>query len=676
MHKKNLSSYRDYLYSTISSQKYKTINVEDQIGALKFMVEKIKQDCKSGVSINDSKINVGKYIENFLVETLTPTNSDFYISRTEEYLYTNKGILKEAIECFIKEKKYFKTALKKTKFKKASENLRENIDIVISQMLLDISDMKLIQSTDILEMQRKIRNEELKPEDSEKLYAYIYKLMREKVEKCRAEAYERAEKNPEKIYKTLIDNMMNIFDIQKPQQADDKKIEEIIKSEKADKKYSLTTVSMEGKKIKVKNFLKDPFYGDSLQNDYLIILSEILCGFNENSLMQMYEIIEKSKTDKRYKEAVIKYFKKITSINKVLDLKTALSKRIARTVELLSDIGCMEQFNRLNNKRLSNLGLSEMSLETSELIRLLSNVKQNANCSLEAEIGIATFYTNRAAKIVPAYLRALFILDKNGVFEKIYENPQLEYEDLNISQKTVEQNMSEYDGLKEIMLTRCIDRKEKNGGNRLDDRKFKKLVKIYEKIYENLFRDVQNIAVTYELDECFYSRKTFSISSLIYTILTDSKVHTLNWGYVRGDENKDKRKILLGFDIESLNMTIFFHCDIEEIKNIIEKITGGTVIPVFEGAEDYKYIPYENGRMTTAIAYPATKKQRKCWRNRENKAVRINLCINHLEWLQRPKCKTHFSGKIGSKLYDISTGKIIQVPNLPDASDSGDEPEL
>ena len=77
--------------------------------------------------------------------------------------------------------------------------------------------------------------------------------------------------------------------------------------------------------------------------------------------------------------------------------------------------------------------------------------------------------------------------------------------------------------------------------------------------------------------------------------------------------------------------------------------------------------------MTTAIAYPATKKQRKCWRNRENKAVRINLCINHLEWLQRPKCKTHFSGKIGSKLYDISTGKIIQVP---DASDSGDEPEL
>ena len=94
MHKKNLSSYRDYLYSTISSQKYKTINVEDQIGALKFMVEKIKQDCKNGVSINDSKRSVGKYIENFLVETLTPTNSDFYISRTEEYLYTNKDILK------------------------------------------------------------------------------------------------------------------------------------------------------------------------------------------------------------------------------------------------------------------------------------------------------------------------------------------------------------------------------------------------------------------------------------------------------------------------------------------------------------------------------------------------------------------------------------------------------
>lgn len=673
MHKKNLSSYRDYLYSTISSQKYKTINVEDQIGALKFMVEKIKQDCKNGVSIKDSKINVAKYISNFLVETSKPTIGDFYIPRTMEYLYTNKDILKEAIERFVREKKNSKTILDESRSRDISENLRENIDIAISIILLSIEDMKLIQSTDILEIQRKIRNEELKPEDSEKLYTYVYKLMKEKVEKCRAEAYERAEKNPEKVYKTLIDNMMNIFDIQKPQQADDKKLEEIIKSEKADKRYSLTTVSMEEKKAKVKNFLSDPFYGDSLQNDYLVVLSEILGALEEDELMKMYEIIEKSKTDKRYKEAVIKYFKKITSINKVLDLKTALSKRIARTVELLSDIGCMEQFNRLNNKRLSNLGLSEMSLETSELIRLLSNVKQNASCSLEAEIGIATFYTNRAAKIVPAYLRALFILDKNGAFEKIYENPQLEYEDLNISQRIVEQNMSEYDGLKKVMLTRCVDGKDENGCDKLDYDELEIFRKLYEEKYKNFIPDLQNILLTYNFEKYFYLQKNFSISSLIYTILTDSKVHTLNWGYVRGDENKDKRKILLGFDIESLNMTIFFHCDIEEIKNIIEKITGGTVIPVFEGAEDYKYIPYENGRMTTAIAYPATKKQRKCWRNRENKAVRINLCINHLEWLQRPKCKTHFSGKIGSKLYDISTGKIIQVP---DASDSGDEPEL
>ena len=148
----------------------------------------------------------------------------------------------------------------------------------------------------------------------------------------------------------------------------------------------------------------------------------------------------------------------------------------------------------------------------------------------------------------------------------------------------------------------------------------------------------------------------FTLSSLIYTVLTNQKNKTINWGYVMDDENKDKEKILLGFDIPQLNTALFTHIKKKYLINAVKNITGQTIIPVYEGAKDFIVLS-KGKRMTAAVLYPITSKQRK-YLNKIGSSR--NTFINHLLWIQKNKLKPERLREPGSRLYDIQENRIFE----------------
>lgn len=85
-----------------------------------------------------------------------------------------------------------------------------------------------------------------------------------------------------------------------------------------------------------------------------------------------------------------------------------LSNRIVKLLEFQDNIGLLEKYNEKNNGRLKSIGLDGLTISKDELKKILSN----EDFPTETGVALATFYVNRVAKIVPAFLRATFILIK------------------------------------------------------------------------------------------------------------------------------------------------------------------------------------------------------------------------------------------------------------------------
>ncbi|MBP3502772.1 MAG: hypothetical protein J6K42_04790 [Clostridia bacterium] len=683
---------KDFLYKKIDSKTYPDEEVDLQIKALKLMFNQVKEDCKKGKSIEDAKQEIQRYIYNFIINDISkPTFNDFYVPRTQEYLSKNEEHLKKSIENFIVSKKNYKEILNNSA-KKTTENLDQNVDIIIANMLDNIEKMQYVKSDKFIDLQKRIKSQKLKKDDKEMIFLCIDKLIKEFVNNYRNDCCKLIEKNPEKVYKKLMFNINNIFEVKKSQNVEEKSNDvssqntkfnvltnmqklKINSIEKANPIELKKRIEMEDS-IKVKDFITNPFYSKNEDNNILIFLSEILANVDNSSLMYFYKQLEESKQNPKIKEYVLKIILANAKECKQDTLKTMLSKRIEKLMEMQDSVGYIDKYNNTNNNRLLKLNLQELTIDSEELKNILKVSNSNIS-STEIGIALSAFYVNRTAKILPAFLRASFILDKNNVFKSIYENPQIEFEELQLSAESVKQNMAEYDGLSELITQRCIKNKKEmdkdsNVKPDIDLDEIKSYKVFYETKYHNFYEDLKNVLTTSHYKKYFYLIKDYSISSLIYTAETTSKNDIINWGYVIGDKNEDKEKILLGFDIESLNMPLFLHMNKDDLTKIVDRITGKTIIPVYEGASSWIGAFNKSGRMSTQVLYPITKKQRKFLLKSPKTADSKNAIVNHFKWLQNPKLKPSYIKVTGSRMYDIATGNII-IENQ-DTSDDVDDP--
>lgn len=656
-----------YLTNRIESKKYADEDVEIQIEALKYMINQIKADYKSGKDIDEAMENVEKYIYNFIVNDIArPTFNDFYIPRTQEYLSKNEQCLKESIEKFIKEKKNYKK-IRQQYATGTTENLNENIDIVIASLLNSMENMKLIKSEKFAKLQQKIAEQKLEDEDIDDVFLYISKELKEAVNEYRQSCVKEIMRNPELVYKKLIDNMNNIFDVSTA--SNFKKNIQPIGSAKFSME-SLNTLKMNDfDNVAVKNFIMNPFYSEDKGNNYLIFISEMLQNADSDSLNFVYNKLKEAKgKDPQAKEIIIDIIRENAKGCKQDSLNVMLSHRIEKLIEMQEKIGIIDKYNSINNSRLLDMQLDGLTIETEELKNILKSTNNNCISSVEMGTALSAFYINRSAKIVPAFLRSEFILEKNEIFKKLKDNPDLEFDDLNISTKTVKQNMAQYDGLQDVIKYRCLKGKKTSD---IDLEELKHYRAYYEKTYHNFFNDAKNVVASLNYQKYFYLIKDFSMSSLIYTALTNSKNNIVNWGIVLGDTNKDKDKVLLGFDIESLNMPVFLHMNRDNLISILQRITNTSIIQIYEGANDWITSVVRNERLSTKVLYPINKKQRKYLLKSPKTAESRNTIVNHFKWLQNSKLKPRHVKEPGSRLYDLEKRKII-IANQ-DVSDDNDE---
>lgn len=645
---------RAYLQKRIESKEYLNDDISMQINTLKYAVDLIKNDYKEGKSIKDEKEMLQKYIYNFLLnDILRPTFNDFFVPRTLEYLKENDDVLKEAIDRFIAEKKDADYILKKIS-DKISENLNANIDIVISSMLKNLEDFQYVKPGKFKNLQEKIKNKKLGTEDSKDVYMYMSKLLREITKKSRLECYKEVRTSPEKVYKKIMNNLDLIFSVKKNQKGNNN-ITPLLSKEAFIKEVNSKEI-LEKDTVSINDFITNPFYGSSQENDLLVFASELLSSVNNETSEGLYNRFKNSKKSERDKNILIELIKTKAIVHKDIELRRMLSNRITKLVEMQDNIGYLDIYNNKNNERLEHFNLDGLIISKDELIKAL----KNDNFSTEAGVALSTFYINRAAKIVPCFLRAAFILDKNGVFEKLKENPNMSFDELELSTDTIKRNMSEYDGLSDLINQRCSRKVRTKNGEEVDScdvKKLKEYKKYYDGKYGDFTKDCNNVVSTHNFKKFFYRIKDFSLSSLIYTVITKPKNKVLNWGYVCADENGDKEKILLGFDVPQLNMTLFSHIKKEYLMEAVKNITGDYVIPVYEGAKDFCVLK-NGGRITTQVLYPITSAERKFLLKSEKTLNTKNSFVKHLKWLQNSKLKPELVKNPGSRLYDISKDKI------------------
>lgn len=662
-----------HLYNGIDSKVYSDDEIENQIKILKMTFEYIQKRKSEGAEIKTVKNEVGDYMHVLLGSIASPSLNCFYKSRTLEYVLKNKSVLENHIKIYLKENKNYKY-IKKNDY---TESIDKNIEILISEALAEIANINFCKSDKFNEFQQKLKQGKLTLNDTDTVIHYLGKFMQEIECSKKGELVEKIKKSPEILYNKIMSNFNNIFDIQiskiksshegnkTPQQnsilmmqkPDKIKLQDVINA--SVEKSEITTV-------KLKKFIDDPFISKNTDNNLLIFIYTMLGGLDEIRLNAIYELLQKSKNNPLAKRSMLQIISKLNFDIDVLDVRSLMSERVYNLVQLYERTGALERFNSKNNERLEEIGLTDVTIKTDELAKVLKNANSNNMVSFESITAMSAFYTNRLAKILHQYTRPLFIMDKIGAFEKIYENEDMKFEDLELQEEALSLYMSEYDMLEDIIYGEYYqslsheDRKKVKTDKYVAE-KSRKLFgdicssysKPYQKKYGNFLKDIDNVSRNSIIIDYFYQLKNFAMKSLIYTALTNNEKSIINWGYVPRDENEDKGKILIGFDIKSLNMPVFLHMKTNELLDLIKGTTGDTKIPVYEGGSDVKVLK-GGKRMTTQVLYPLTKELRK----KLSKIQRNNCLVNHLKWLQDPKKKPSYVQEPGSRIYNIETGAI------------------
>lgn len=131
-----------------------------------------------------------------------------------------------------------------------------------------------------------------------------------------------------------------------------------------------------------------------------------------------------------------------------------------------------------------------------------------------------------------------------------------------------------------------------------------------------------------------------------------------NWGYIN-ENNNDKvnsKYVLLGIDYEGMNMPVRLHMEKEFLKKFLITHTGKTIMPVYEGNEDFFV---RNKLVTTNVLMPVSNKHKKVINEAIQKNTYDRETVNFLEHLLYIKDKNKYPNHL--KENKIVNGKEVLV---------------
>ena len=290
-------------------------------------------------------------------------------------------------------------------------------------------------------------------------------------------------------------------------------------------------------------------------------------------------------------------------------------------------------------------------------------------------------------------MRLPFLLRKMNIIRKIYED-----DDFNLDELKDELifNMALFDTLARIFhedVFSHISNSDLENSNvdentnklmQLCEKSVSSYIEVYKKLYEseNAEEDFETVMMNNSMFvKGFYAIKDYSLQALLYLALTNQNKAILNWGYVE-ESFQTGNKVLVAFDIKTLNMPLFLHINKSFLQKVVFMITGQYEIPVYLGENDVvikRIRESKPKRMTTQILYPVGKKQKKILEkmlaNNEFTNLYEKMFIEHLHWIQvGKKVPQRFIDK-PRKSYNTKTGTVRIIRNNGE-NNSGEAPQI
>ena len=318
--------------------------------------------------------------------------------------------------------------------------------------------------------------------------------------------------------------------------------------------------------------------------------------------------------------------------------------------EIIKYFGFFGEYEKRENSRLEKIGIEQENTELKQYF----NEEYLGTLPIKTLIAMSAFWENRLTKEIEKITNATFILQDLNLIEKIL-NDEGEYQEFpfeKLLDKKIELELLKTEFLKEVTQM-CVDEMEEDLKKQKRQEEKVKEVDItpyirevaaeyqeeYNEYFSKLVPNTMNI-LTYDIEDRYmtgknmvnnlYKGKNASVLALIELCLTRDTIQ--NWGYIEEDNNLGNF-IILGFDIEGLNMPLRIHIPKDYLKEFLEANEMQNIVPIYKGNEDFMKLGESMKTPALIPMSPNVKRQIKDMEINRKGSVQQAMYLEHLKYL-------------------------------------------
>ena len=318
--------------------------------------------------------------------------------------------------------------------------------------------------------------------------------------------------------------------------------------------------------------------------------------------------------------------------------------------KIIKNFGLFRAYEQRENTRLEEIGIEGENVKLEEYF----NKDFLETLPIKTLIAMNAFWENRLTKEIEGINNATFILQDLNLVEKILQD-EGEYQSFpfeKIEDDDIETELVKTEILKETSQI-CVDKMEKDLKNQKRQKEKVEEIDItpyinevaskyqeeYNKYFSKLVPNTMNI-LTYDIEDRYmtgknmvnnlYKGKNANVLALIESCITRDTIQ--NWGYVEEDNNVGNF-IILGFDIEGLNMPLRIHIPKDYLKEFLEANEMENIIPIYKGNDDFRRLGELIKTPALIPMSPNVKRQIKDMEINRKGSVQQAMYLEHLKYL-------------------------------------------
>lgn len=346
---------------------------------------------------------------------------------------------------------------------------------------------------------------------------------------------------------------------------------------------------------------------------------------------------------KSEKEILIEEYKQYTK-ESAEKLKEETINSITRNIEFIDKYSFLQNSVNFYNQTFKSIYMNGYEFSYDEIKQMLSE-SELKKLNTEQLIAVNAFWINRVSKVINQIQKGIYILshpelyeskkDKDGRVEIKISEENLSGVDIkmNLLQKISFDIFKEHEG-SQSDLDEAIKETDRNYGKDYRDSLDKLL--IYSK--NDLEKDFEEGLLFQNIAYNLYKIKSENMQALLMGLLNDESRSISNYGYIddfTGKNIKERKYILLGFDVNGMNMPLRLHTPKEMILDVLNGVQkGNTKLREYKGDNDFKF---GDGKVISTIIYlPLSDEKKKILSDNEkrsNPKDKYMKTIQHLNYI-------------------------------------------